>query len=402
MEDLSIINFKSMNIIIPISFVASPITFQATLPASANDIPENSVCLFNNSSTAFVIGLPNTEILLQGIKVRALLLTAAHCVADVFTGELKNSSGFPVNFAPNRYSQLPLRSFNLCHGMNHPCLSSYSESTSQSYCVSSDLGLAIIVDSNPLPFLNKIIIDDEVLSQNDECLLIGHPQESETSLMYPAIASVLDLIEKNEIADSIKKAFCNFEGLIKSEGLVSEISDELIGVKCSATYGMSGGPAFAKYIDNGGNEKKKLMGVFVGGPPLHGQHLLIQTLREIFQYRQKSLALDSLNRIICDPMNSEIKKYFIRLLNDIAQSFTEFLSDEVLCYIKANGVTAINQIIKDSQELREKKPEFFFNSVVPKTHPYFQVIKKAISNFESTSIGQDFSSLSDLCSFLMS
>ena len=78
---------------------------------------------------------------------------------------------------------------------------------------------------------------------------------------------------EEKIKKEVNIAFNNFKSLVYSDGIIVAQTENLIAINCAGTNGMSGGPILRKFPD-----RNKLIGIYVGGPPLPGvmkksQHL---------------------------------------------------------------------------------------------------------------------------------
>ena len=146
----------------------------------------------------------------------------------------------------------------------------YSRTSGIPYCLSNDIGLILIIESpSEGAELEEIeICNQEELMDEKNVIVSGFPIFSEYKYILPNLSRVMiSTVEKST------RASIDFDNQIISEGTV-EISDSgLADLKLSATSGMSGSPILVKVENN-----FKCIGIYCGGSPIEGQHLLMKVL----------------------------------------------------------------------------------------------------------------------------
>ena len=117
-----------------------------------------------------------------------------------------------------------------------------------------------------------------------DVLIAGFPSDPEK---FEYCCPSLKRSPKDQLRSEINKAFHDFNTLVYSTGSILAKSEELLDIDCAGTNGMSGGPIM---------RKRKLIGVYVGGPPLPGQYqlFLINQLLENNQFSEAYSNLSSL------------------------------------------------------------------------------------------------------------
>ena len=97
---------------------------------------------------------------------------------------------------------------------------------------------------------------------NEEVKIIGYPSRPSNMLnCCPALRNA----SEDELEKEMNKAFHNFNSIVYSVGSIIDSSDSLLDINCASVNGMSGGPVI---------NSNKIIGVYVGGPPLYGQYQL--------------------------------------------------------------------------------------------------------------------------------
>ena len=147
----------------------------------------------------------------------------------------------------------------------------YSRTSGIPYCLSNDIALILIIESpstsEGLELEEIEICNQEELLDEKNVIVSGFPIFSEYRYILP------NALEANSYRRKVYEGFHDFDNQIISEGTV-EISDSgLADLKLSATSGMSGSPILVK-IEN----HFKCIGIYCGGCPVEGQHLLMKVL----------------------------------------------------------------------------------------------------------------------------
>ena len=187
---------------------------------------------------------------------------------------------------------------------------------------------------------------------------------------------------------------------VNSYGIVTNIGTNLIEVDCTATSGMSGSPVFLA------NSNYSLIGIYVGGPPLHGQHEIMSILKTLFEDKDIQKAFESLTilRPTLPPVSQVLEFYFLgvdfileNLKSHLNQKQSIIQSD--LTFIADAAINILYQLVIHSEELKNQDPDFKFNSVIPVSHPSFTKVGHAISKFKQCSM--NFNTSEELADFLL-
>ena len=217
--------------------------------------------------TCFVVSVPTKNIYIGSSKLACLVATASHVAFDYFSHRFKISN-IEISFALNRktdciYKCFPIQDFVL----KYKTPEMMSPTNGNSYFLPGDLALlGILQDSDQEDcFVPLSPADFNEVEINKECTVIGHP-------VRPKNLSYCLHQESSSIENDIKitKCFCGFNCMVKSNGTINNFDNCLIEVKCSTTNGMSG----SQIIINT-RESQKYIGLYIGGPPLPYQRLLM-------------------------------------------------------------------------------------------------------------------------------
>ena len=227
-----------------------------------------SIGKISPEGTCFIIAKPTRPLRLKNNKVVALALTNYH-VAYHYQQKRKKkhcSVRFVLKDKSYRYNSQSLLELN-------SILSDiqYSRTSGIPYCLSNDIGLILIIESprtsEGLELEEIEICNQEELLDEKNVIVSGFPVFSEYKYILP------NVIDYDIHSIKVYKGYHNFVCQIISEGTV-EISDSgLADLKLSATSGMSGSPILVK-IEN----HFKCIGIYCGGCPVEGQHLLMKVL----------------------------------------------------------------------------------------------------------------------------
>jgi hypothetical protein len=115
------------------------------------------------------------------------------------------------------------------------------------------------------------------------CCVSGYPKKpADFSYVIPQI----DSSDQSELEKKANEIFCNFKGHVYSEGKVESDLNGIIEISCSTTNGMSGSPIL---ID------KKVVGIYVGGPPNPGQRELVEILQRLSRKEDLRMILEDID-----------------------------------------------------------------------------------------------------------
>ena len=361
------------------------VSFNPTIIADPgqNTVP-NFVCLIDNSGTGFVVARASQMITMDNHEIKGLVLTAAHVIADVFSGEFLDSS-FSVTFDANRsasgLSIIPIYNFM----SENPC-QIHSDTTQADYCIPNDLALCVLC--GPINAADLIRVNEaSQLSEGMNCQVIGHPYKSE-KINYAYCTTDLSL---DTIKQKAKEVFNGYNKLIISEGSVVKLSRNILEIDCSTTSGLSGSPIL---VQNG--NLLQLGGLYVGGPPLPGQF-------EVLDYGSELFRLHQLQKLTPKRI-SKVAKKFKKLIKNfgplyggrtntllglllilIEQLPSKSNKEEEIEIINNMCLKTIYQFASDHKGMRRDGTLFNFNVGIPITNPVFDIVLQWRVRFEQLS-----------------
>ena len=141
-----------------------------------------------------------------------------------------------------------------------------SGSNGNNFVYSGDIALLLLIcDKKLKPFKLEIASQFEIKT-GIPVITAGFPRPPEDPLYC---CPTLYHSTEEKIKREVNIAFNNFKSLVYSDGIIVAQTENLIAINCAGTNGMSGGPILRKFPD-----RNKLIGIYVGGPPLPGQHQL--------------------------------------------------------------------------------------------------------------------------------
>ena len=219
-------------------------------------IPKSLVLDFQRGGTCFVIKSFDKPIKIQGRYITGILITASHCVSDTSTFK-PDSDMLECIIDDKRHHAFFLKSF--MEDYRNPMISS----TSGNYFVySGDIALLLLVSNKKVKFHCLPFGSFHDIRITEEVKVIGYP--SRPSNMLNCCPALCDASE-DELEKEMNKVFHNFNSIVYSVGSIIDSSDSLLDINCASVNGMSGGPVITS---------NKIIGVYVGGPPLYGQYQL--------------------------------------------------------------------------------------------------------------------------------
>lgn len=119
-----------------------------------------------------------------------------------------------------------------------------------------------------------------------DCIVSGYPYKPQNILYcVPQLYELSDSAIESE-ANSI---FCDFTGKVYAVGNVENINNGIIEVSCSTTNGMSGSPIISN---------RKVIGVYVGGPPVQGQRECLKILQRLARRENPLEIFEDLRNLI--------------------------------------------------------------------------------------------------------
>ena len=379
--------------------------FNSTFPFE--DYHSVTIGRFSGGGTLFFVAKAQDTILVEGIRVTGLALTAAHCIFELPFGVLESIHNFCVD-SKMHFQFIPLKNF--LEGTK-----SMISSEGVKNVLGQDLVLGLVTSTQKelsFPIKELELIDDETCINQELCSVYGFPEKPEN--MFYSSPAIRELEESPETA--IEVLFNGFKGPVKSEGLVLNEGDEihLLEINCSATNGMSGSPVLVN---------QKLAGVYVGGPPVRGQNALYKLYKGLLE-ENYLYVLDKLNRkrdsLVFDAseeiqeqaqelllMTEVLCKYCLKIQKEasleVIKKFSKrFKNERTLIYrFKIQVTNDLYLLIFDLISEHPNPRSLCFNSAIPVKHnPSFKTVKAALKKFRSLEETQ-FSTIQEFKSYLL-
>ena len=253
-------------------------------------IPKSLLIEFKTGGTGFIIEAFKNPIKIHKQFVVGLVLTAGHVVCDTTTFE-PTSSEISCFLDKDPVEAIFIQSF--MKTFSHPMTSG---SNGNSFVYSGDLALLLLICDKKLKSFKLEIANQFEIKTGMPVIAVGFPKPPEDPLYCcPALCDST----AEEINREVNIAFNNFKSLVYSDGVIVALTENLIDIDCAGTNGMSGGPILRKLPD-----RNKLIGIYVGGPPLPGQY-------QLFLINQR-LRLEEYSEVFSSLVNLEndISKYY--------------------------------------------------------------------------------------------
>jgi hypothetical protein len=358
-------------------------------------VPQNYVLNFSRGGTGFIYYNFPKSIYLVDLKMYAvsLVITAAHCICNPVTAEPEVQI-VDCGFQKKKINLKAMYLTEFISKYFHPLASS----NNFYYCLPGDLALMILLSKKKSLSLDIIEPEDRNfnLSNPNSYLVCGFPDliDSPFCFMYP-----YEIPDKINAKKEIRAAFYEGEELICSEGQGKKV-DNLIEIYCSSYSGMSGSPILCN---------NKLIGVFLGGPPLPGQFQALSLAKlineekplEAYELLENCIKLDDhySEQLFNDVYNNISTKILISLLleqkfikpsnklKNYCQDSTKIINKKglrekliILRDLKKSITCRLLDITYDILRHIKNKSLLAFNVGISITHPAFTHINKIVSN----------------------
>ena len=309
---------------------------------SGKIIPKNFIVKFDRGGSGFVIKNLQQKIKIGTGFAIGIIITAGHVVCDP-SSHLPDFETFTCKIDKKEFKALFLTSF--MKEFQSPML---SETSKNFFVYPGDVALLLLVAKEKYQLTELKIARSTEINFNSEVLLAGYPVKPEDyTYCCPLLRGDDDIIRRDEM---IKKAFHYFKHLVYSNGNIIGRSDSLIDINCAGTNGMSGGPVFA---DN------KIIGVYLGGPPLPGQYQLyyINQLVRAHLFSKAFTALKSVKNKTFNLYNQN--EYFEKL--EITLFKCANLSIKLEGISEDNNIPEFRNVADRIQEMTDNYLRLFFN-----------------------------------------
>jgi hypothetical protein len=351
---------------------------KVTSPCPSSHPLSRSVCVIEcpgfSTSSGVVVAIRTDPITVASCSIRALVLTAGHCIGQKFG----NSSEIHVLFDP----ATPLAYVNAVLIKDFSDWFAFplrDEVTGFQYALPDDLAIVGIADFPGSVQESEI---SQSIRPGDSVYVVGFPKRTNNSAYCaPCLAGDLN------IESTISSAFCGFNRRIISDGVVlNSNTTECICVDYSATSGLSGAPVYSEY--------GHLVGINVGGAGVKFQ-----------------LQVGQIIGLISQGKCADARTFFYGLKRDILSDNTfdkdnRYLQgslDFLKVAVKHKDLLTVAEHAADlmrSLTLAYRNPHYLnHNIAVSTTHPVFQKIFNSIRKFKCAT-QTSFSSMVDFIDYL--
>ena len=289
-------------------------------------IPKALVVKFDRGGSGFVIKRFPHPIRIDKRFIIGIIITACHVVCDT-SSLLPDYKFFQCSIDGAGFEALFFTSF--MKEFNEPM---YSFTSKHFFVYPGDAALLFLISKKKFKLNELKIAQPCEIKISDDIIIAGYPVKPE-NLSY-----CCPLLRKKKGAERdriIREAFHNFEHLVYSSGNIVGKSDSLIDIYCASTNGMSGGPIIAN---------NKIVGVYLGGPPLPGQYHLYY-INQLVRARDFASAYTTLKAT-----NAETLRFYKR--NEFFSKLETILFSCAALSIKLSGFSQYNNI-----------PEFLNDSI---------------------------------------
>ena len=387
--------FDMCDVAIP-SFIGSvPIPFFTSTERSipGRNIPEGFVCHLSAESTGFVAAKCRGDWKFQNSQVAGLILTAAHSVINLITGEFIEDNDIYASFHPDRtrpesFEVIPLYSFTqLLRKDIH-----YSKTTKANYPISNDIAVCLLIGNPNIISEVNFINTGEELKEKTEVLVSGHPKRHlKKSYIYPSAL-------RKVVSKDLTKHFFQYSCQINSHGKVKNASDSLLEITCSATSGMSGSPILVQTTDaDQGLNNYSIAGIYVGGPPIPGQFELYELCKSYYQGRSveqirsefSDISSQYVDLFVEDPFSDPFSRLSERLFTNV--NTTESVVRDIW-----------NEEVMQFKPLVEGNMDYYYNTAIPVSSESFQEALSLIELFKkkSAEISLNFEDTNEVLKFI--
>jgi hypothetical protein len=315
------------------------------------------------SGSGVLIAARNDPILVKGLPIYALLLTAGHVTGKILHEKPFRSDILNISFTFDtaiRYSHQAIIIKEYAEWEASPQI---DPKTNRWYVVPNDL--AILGLLSPIPLQKTKAAIAITYAPGEILCTVGYPKKP-TNIDY--CAPILSSEPNANKMQKIEIAFCDFDKRVLSDGVVlNEQADELLIGDYSGTSGMSGAPVF--------NQRSEIIGINLGGAALRFQYSIGQVigLARNKKWKRANTKLSKLRIKIekCHSFNvKELSLYFNRIKNDIG------LKDFALLVENASKLMQMMAV-------HYKHPEKLDHNVsISCTHPALIEVRRASQKFE--------------------
>ena len=377
-----------MDIVIPRQ-ISPTLAFEPTELASSNpnSIPQGIVVQITGNSSGFIFAKPFK---LGRHMISALVITAAHCVLDVFRNEVESES-FSASLEFSWRGDTPVYCTPLLHYLKSKRIAS-TASTGSNYMLPGYIALLAL--AGPVDF--SMLIGCEIaqdIQKGYECVVPGYPRITSSNSLFLGGKT----FKQSTVKRKIRKTFHNFIGRVNSFGEISSASSNLTEIQCSTTAGMSGGPLLPKK-----NNTYEIAGVYVGGPPLPLQFEALRLAQKVYKTKKYDsndlVPLSETNGLVYN--NDKNLKLNLSILSKCLKAYVKHQSpgqvETVGHFVRsiASRVVSTHPALSRGTDLT-----YYFNVALPVTHPC--VVHAIEIRNKFTTIDQDFSSKYGLVRFLL-
>ena len=352
-----------------------------------------SIGRIHPEGTCFLIAKSTRHLRIKNKKIVGLALTNYHVAYDYAVNRKdKSLVHFTIDGKDYRYTSKSLLELH-----SIPTDIQFSRTSGLPYCLSNDIGLILIIEKPGVEAeLEEIeICSEEELIHTANPIVSGFQKWSKHEYMIPPSGILQDC------KDKISMAFDSFHKQIISEGTMQISDSGLIDLKLSATCGMSGSPILMQ-----SENSLKCIGIYCGGPPLEGQHLLMRVLDCINNKDYKEainlfaqLPFDNKKLFSRSSMVEHLKHKFYTFMilnNTLDQERCEFEHPkeyyEIKKELERNGrdsldillirlQVSIKKLLIETTELYKNKSRLSYNVGISIKTEAFKIVRRAIDVF---------------------
>ena len=281
-------------------------------------IPKSFVVKFVRGGSGFVIKkLPHAISIGTGYII-GIIITAGHVVCDT-SSHIPDYKSFSCKIDDKDFEAIFFKSFMKEH--TEPMLSFTSKNF---FIYSGDIALLFLFSKKKVKLTQLEISRPNEINIDSDIVIMGYPVKPE-DISY--CCPVLRADEGDERDKLINEAFHNFEHLVYSRGHIVGKSEAIIDINCASTNGMSGGPIVAN---------NKIVGVYLGGPPLPGQYQLY-CVNQLVRANRFAEAFSALRAI-----QGSIAKFYRKI--EYVEELERILFICAITSVKIKGVAENNNI----------------------------------------------------------
>lgn len=231
------------------------------------------------SGSGVVIAARHNSIKVGDIRIKSLGLTAGHLIGKMLYN--KSSKYCRIHLDQNTYIEDEINAIAIKDYSDWKAPCQFDPVNSIPYVLPNDITL-VGMHRRAKSDIDEILIS-LTLDPHEEIYVAGYPEFPWKNLYC---SPCLKNEPKDEISLKLRRAFCNFDCRIVSQGTTKNLTFEsnmLLAADYSSTLGVSGGPV---YVQRGG--KIELIGINLGGCCLLGQYEIGLVIYKVNRWKWRS------------------------------------------------------------------------------------------------------------------